>query len=169
MSSANTKLGKWVRLNQTRERRFIKANLGKEFYQNQTRYVVLFKLIIYTHIICKSTITSAPGHEHGYNGLWYDRMTGFTSTYFWSLILGLVSIWSSPLYDISVCPLLTSATAVFRISCWFLIVDLVKMFIHLPQISETEAVGRWAHKSGLTHLSLVHSPGPSVVLCVHYQ
>ncbi len=22
---------------------------------------------------------------------------------------------------------------------------------------------------GLTHLSLVHSPGPSVLLCVHYQ
>ncbi len=27
------------------------------------------KLIVYTHIICNSTITSAPGHEHGYNGL----------------------------------------------------------------------------------------------------
>ncbi len=27
----------------------------------------------------------------------------------------------------------------------------------------------WAHKPGLTHLSLVCSPGPSVVLCVHYQ
>ncbi len=27
----------------------------------------------------------------------------------------------------------------------------------------------WAHKPGLTHLSLVHSPEPSVVLCVHYQ
>ncbi len=33
------------------------------------------------------------------------------------LILGLVSVWSSPLYDMSVCPLLTSATYVFRISC----------------------------------------------------
>ncbi len=27
----------------------------------------------------------------------------------------------------------------------------------------------WAHKPGLTHLSLVPSPGHSVVLCVHYQ
>ncbi len=27
----------------------------------------------------------------------------------------------------------------------------------------------WAHQPGLTHLSLVCSPGPSVVLCVHYQ
>ncbi len=27
----------------------------------------------------------------------------------------------------------------------------------------------WAHKPGLTHLSLVRIPGPSVVLCVHYQ
>ncbi len=27
----------------------------------------------------------------------------------------------------------------------------------------------WAHKPGLTHLSLVHSPEPFVVLCVHYQ
>ncbi len=27
----------------------------------------------------------------------------------------------------------------------------------------------WAHKPGLAHLSLVCTPGPSVVLCVHYQ
>ncbi len=27
----------------------------------------------------------------------------------------------------------------------------------------------WAHKPGLTYLSLVYSPGPSVVLCVHCQ
>ncbi len=33
----------------------------------------------------------------------------------WCLILSLVSVWSSPLCDMSVCPLLTSATAVFRI------------------------------------------------------
>ncbi len=26
-----------------------------------------------------------------------------------------------------------------------------------------------AHKPGLTHLSLVRSPGPSVVLCVHCE
>ncbi len=35
----------------------------------------------------------------------------------WCLILSLVSFWSSPLCDMSVCPLLTSATAVFGISC----------------------------------------------------
>ncbi len=35
----------------------------------------------------------------------------------WCLILCLVSVWSSPLCDMSICPLLTSATAVFRISC----------------------------------------------------
>ncbi len=34
----------------------------------------------------------------------------------WCLILSLVSIWSSPLCDMSVCPLLTSATNVFRIA-----------------------------------------------------
>ncbi len=34
----------------------------------------------------------------------------------WYLILSLVSVWSSPLCDMSVCPLLASATAVFRIS-----------------------------------------------------
>ncbi len=33
------------------------------------------------------------------------------------LILSLVSVWSPPLCDMSVCPLLTSTTAVFRISC----------------------------------------------------
>ncbi len=33
------------------------------------------------------------------------------------LILSLVSVWSSPLCDMSVCPLLISATAVFRIKC----------------------------------------------------
>ncbi len=27
----------------------------------------------------------------------------------------------------------------------------------------------WAHKPGLTYLSLVHNPGSSVVLCVHYH
>ncbi len=30
---------------------------------------VLRKLLLYTHIIFNSTITSAPGHEHGYGGL----------------------------------------------------------------------------------------------------
>ncbi len=33
----------------------------------------------------------------------------------------------------------------------------------------TEEWDGWAHKPGLTYLSLVCSPGPSVVLCVHYQ
>ncbi len=28
--------------------------------------------------------------------------------------------------------------------------------------------GCWAHKPGLTHLSLVHSSGPSVVLCARF-
>ncbi len=37
--------------------------------------------------------------------------------YTWYLILSLVSVWSSPLDDMSVFTLLTSATAVFRISC----------------------------------------------------
>ncbi len=32
----------------------------------------------------------------------------------WCLILSLVSVWSLPLYDMSVCPLMTSATAVLR-------------------------------------------------------
>ncbi len=41
----------------------------------------------------------------------------------WCLILSLVSVWSSPLYNMSVCLLLTSATVVFMISCWFLIVQ----------------------------------------------
>ncbi len=27
----------------------------------------------------------------------------------------------------------------------------------------------WVHKPDLTHLSLIHSPGPSVARCVHYQ
>ncbi len=38
--------------------------------------------------------------------------------------------------------LLTSATAVHRISSWFLIVHLVKMLIYLPKIHLTEGVGR---------------------------
>ncbi len=79
----------------------------------------------------------------------------------WCLILSLVSVSSSPSCDMSVYTLLISATAVFRISCWFRIVHLVKMFIYLPQ---REWDG-WAHKPGLTHLSLIGSLGPSVVLC----
>ncbi len=50
-------------------------------YNNRFRNRLLKTLIIYTHIICNSKSTSAPGHEHGYNELWYDRMTGFTRTY----------------------------------------------------------------------------------------
>ncbi len=60
----------------------------------------------------------------------------------WCLILSLVSVWSWPLYDMSVCPLLTSATAVFRISCWFLIVHLVRMFIYSSWIPLKEEVGQ---------------------------
>ncbi len=56
----------------------------------------------------------------------------------------------------SVCPLLTSAIAVFRISCWFLIVHLVKICIYLPH--KQREWDSWAHKPGLTYLSLVHSP-----------
>ncbi len=41
---------------------------------------IIRKLIIYTHIICNSTITSAPGHEHGYSGIVYGCTTGFTRT-----------------------------------------------------------------------------------------
>ncbi len=76
----------------------------------------ILKLIIYTHIICNSTITSAPGHEHGYDGLGYGCMTGFTRTDMLFHTYHLVSVWSSPLYDMSVCPLLKSATAVIWIS-----------------------------------------------------
>ncbi len=36
----------------------------------------------------------------------------------WCLILSLVSVWSSPLYDMSVCPLLTwQQSSVISISC----------------------------------------------------
>ncbi len=35
----------------------------------------------------------------------------------WCLILSLVSVWNSPFCDMSVCPLLTSGTTVFSISC----------------------------------------------------
>ncbi len=60
----------------------------------------------------------------------------------WCLILSLVSVWNSPLYDIYVCPLLTTATTVFRISSRFLIVYLVKMLIYVPQILLTGGVGQ---------------------------
>ncbi len=38
------------------------------------------KLIIYNHIMCNSTIMSAPEHEDGYSGLWYGCTTRFTTT-----------------------------------------------------------------------------------------
>ncbi len=78
----------------------------------------------------------------------------------WCLILSLVSVWSSSLYDMYVCPLLTSATAVLRISCWFLIVHLVKMLYTCHRYSKQREWDGWAHKPGLTHLSLVPVPGP---------
>ncbi len=68
----------------------------------------------------------------------------------------------------SVCPLLKLTTTVFRISCWFQIVPLVKMFITCHRYARQREWDGWSHKPGLTHLSLVHSPGPSMVLCVHY-
>ncbi len=40
----------------------------------------------------------------------------------------------------------------------------MKQLVPLPKEWDS-----WSHKPGLIHLSLVHSPGPSVVLCVHYQ
>ncbi len=52
-------------------------------------------------------ITSASRHEPGYNGL--VQQVSLRQT--WCVILSLVSVWSSPLCDMSVCPSLTSATA----------------------------------------------------------
>ncbi len=68
----------------------------------------------------------------------------------------------------SVCPLLTLATAVFRISCWFLIVHLVKIFTCIYTChgySKYRECDSWAHKPGLIPLSMICSPGPSVELC----
>ncbi len=45
-------------------------------------------------------------------------------------------------------------------------------FISMGFLKSTSCPWEWdgcAHKPGLTHLSLVCSPGPTVVLCVHYQ
>ncbi len=39
----------------------------------------------------------------------------------------------------------------------------------LATYTRTEGVGFWADKPVLTHISLVHSPGPSVILCLHYE
>ncbi len=70
----------------------------------------------------------------------------------WYLILSLVSVWSSPLTlcDMSVCPLLTSATAVFRISCWFLIVRQVKS--KDVYIVATDTLNRGSGTVGLINL-----------------
>ncbi len=71
----------------------------------------------------------------------------------WCLILCLVSAWWSLLYGMFVCPFLTSATSVFRISNWFLFVYLAKMLLYLPQInSEQTEWGSWVRKPGLTHI-----------------
>ncbi len=77
-----------------------------------------------THIIklCNSAI-SVRGHEHGYHGLWYMIIQQVSQGKTWCLILSLVNVWSSPLCDMSVCPLLTMA-----IACWLLLVHLVKGF-----------------------------------------
>ncbi len=45
----------------------------------------------------------------------------------WCFMLCLLSVWSSPLYAMSLYPLLTSATAIIRISHRFIFVHLVKM------------------------------------------
>ncbi len=72
-------------------------------------------ILIYTHIICNSTITSAPGHEHVImDSYMIKRQVSLGHT--WCLILSLLSVWSSPLYDMSVCLLMALATAVIRIS-----------------------------------------------------
>ncbi len=48
------------------------------------------------------------------------------------VILCLVSAWYSPLYDMSVCPFRELATAVIRISNWFLFVNLKSILLYLP-------------------------------------
>ncbi len=43
------------------------------------------------------------------------------------------------------------------------------VYIIATDYSKQRMWDNWAHKHGLTHISLVHSPEPTVVLCVHYQ
>ncbi len=137
-------------------------------------HIIWRQLLIYNHIICSCTITSAPGNEHGYNGLWYGCMTSFIRTEVVSHTL-FSEFWSSPLHDMSVCPLLISAAAVSKISYWFQFVYLITMLIYLPSGNNVDILAAytlnreyhgWAHKPGLTHLSLFCNPGPSVALCV---
>ncbi len=80
-----------------------------------------------------------------------------------------MSVWCSPWYGMFVCPLITSATAVSKISNWILMVHLVNILICIARYSQQWEWDGWAQQPGLTHLSMVCSPGPSVVLCVLYQ
>ncbi len=45
----------------------------------------------------------------------------------------------------------------------------IVVFKYMPQLLETARGDSWVHKPGLTHLSRVHSPGPSVVVCAMYK
>ncbi len=73
--------------------------------------------MLYIHIICNSAVTSAP-QDVSKVIVDFDIIIRHVSLgQTWCLILSLVNVWSSPLCDMSVCPLLTSVTAVFRISC----------------------------------------------------
>ncbi len=102
-----------------------------------------------------------PGHEYGYS--WYKY--GCTT---WPNVVShtcLVSAWCSPLYAMSICPLLTLETAVSRISNWFLIE--IKMLICMRhRYSKKREWDGLAHKPVLYHISPVHSPRLFVVLCV---
>lgn len=59
------------------------------------------------------------------------------------------------------------ATTVGWKSNWIIIVNLVKMSMSYIYSYQREW-GSWAHTFGLPHLSPVHSPEPSGVLCVLY-
>ncbi len=50
-----------------------------------------------------------------------------------------------------------------------LFVHLLQMLLYLPYTIKQRRWEGWAHKPVLTHLSLMHSPGPFVVLYVRYQ
>ncbi len=47
----------------------------------------------------------------------------------WCVILSLVSVWSTPLCDISICTLLKSATAVFRV-VFILFINVFCILLH---------------------------------------
>ncbi len=79
-------------------------------------------------------LTTVTASYHDCSLWWqFPTMTTHYCEYFLQWLFSMETV-PSPLYDMSVCSLLTLATAVFRISCRFLIVHQVKMFIYLPQI-----------------------------------